>query len=553
MSLYRPEDPGINLYRPDRPTMHGSAAWASVKDLDEQRMLKVVSGKEMGPLIGCLGPETIGGHSIRYVYAPGEGHLLTVAPTRSGKGRGQIIPNLLWWPGSSVVLDLKGENYERTAGWREKNGHRVIRFEPFNQDSATWNPIEQVNYKCGNGKDDPQRQENARYLANLMITPNPNAKDPYWDNAAKTLLQGLMLFVATAPLNTPIQIDDKGGHIKVQERTMAEVRRLLTQSPKGFNDTLLAMALSEETWVRETAATMTQMAGAKEQFSSVKTLLMEHTTVWAYKRIQNVTSSSSFDFGQLRDETPTTIYLVIPFEALAEYRNLLRVMIGSCMRELRMTWSASNDHRRPPVLMFLDEFPQLAYMQPIEEALLYIGSYGVKFWFFSQDMSQLQQHYEKTWRQFIANCGTRCFFGASDLETARIVSEMSGSATIRTHSYQSGFNQGYTSGSSTTNSHGGSSGSEPGGGSSSSSWSAGTGTSTSTSTGSSFSATVSWMGRPLFMPDEVLRMPFGMMVGLLKGMPAFLGELCLWDTDTQEDGFLERGRIAPPTSVKSNF
>ena len=553
MSLYKPSNPGTNLYQHQLPTTHGSAEWASVRDLEEQRMLKVVDGKEMGPLIGCLSPELVGGHSIQYVYAPGEGHLLTVAPTRSGKGRGQIIPNLLWWRGSCVVLDLKGENYERTAGWREKNGHRVIRFEPFNQDSATWNPIEQVNYKCGTGKDDPQRQENARYLANLMITPSPGAKDPYWDNAAKTLLQGLMLFVATAPLNTPVQIDGKGGNVTIHERTMAEVRRLLTEPPKGFNNTLLAMALSEETWVRETAATMVQMAGAQEQFSSVKSILMEHTTVWAYKRIQNVTASSSFDFGQLRGDTPTTIYIVIPFEALAEYRNLLRVMIGSCMRELRMTWSASNDHRRPPVLMFLDEFPQLAYMQPIEEALLYIGSYGVKFWFFSQDMSQLQQHYDKTRRQFIANCGPRCFFRVSDLETAKIVSEMSGTATIRNRSYQSGFNQGHSVGTSNSRTTGSSSSSGPGGASSSTSYSNTLGSNVTDSVGSSFSTTLAWMGRPLFMPDEVLRMPFGMMIGLLRGMPAFLGELCLWDTDTQEDGFLQRGRIAPPTSVKSNF
>jgi type IV secretion system protein VirD4 len=530
----------IDLYRPKMPGTFGSAEWVTMKDLRDNKMLAPVHGKNMGPIIGMLTPLEIGGREEQYVYASGEGHLLTSATTGSGKGRGQIITNLLWWPGSAMVLDLKGENYERTAGWRQSMGQRIIRFAPFENGSEKWNPIDAINDGCSDAPNDPRRQENARFIANLMITPNPHAKDPYWDNAAKTLLQGLMMFVATAPLNVPIYTSSaKTAFATVKARTMAEVRRLLTQD---LQKTLGAMSMSDEEWVRETAGTMNQMEAAREQSASLKTVLMEHTAVWSYRRIQNVTSETTFRFSELRAKGRyTTIYIVIPFEALSEYRNLLRVMTGWCMRELHTTWSKEADDERPPVLVFLDEFPQLGYMQPIEEALLYIRSYGVKFWFFIQDISMLQQHYEKTWRQFIANCAVRCFFGVGDLDTAKLVSEMSGASTVRNRSYQAGVNESEGVNEATTTGRGGNSGWGPGGGSGGNNWNENRTIGSNRSSGSSFNATLAYIGRPLFMPDEVLRMPFQQVVCLVRGMPAIRGWLRFWDKDTNKGGFAERG------------
>jgi type IV secretion system protein VirD4 len=214
------------------------------------------------------------------------------------------------------------------------------------------------------------------------------------------------------------------------------------------------------------------------------------------------------------------------------------------MREVRQTWSRLEDEKRPPVAFFLDEFPQLGYMQPIEDALAYIGSYGVKFWFFVQELSQLQKHYKDTWRSFIGNCGMRCFFGISDLDTAKMISEMSGSATVKNRSYQAGVNESDTVSDSTTT-----------GSSSSSGWSGWTSNSssgssssrtftTSRTTGSSFNATLAYIGRPLFMPDEVLRMPFGSMIALPRGMPAIRGQLRFWDEDIE--GLRPRAMIPPP-------
>lgn len=526
----------IDLFRPKMPTTFGSAEWMSLRALKEARMLEQAADKNAGPFVGMLTPLEIGGMKSYLAYANGEGHLLTLAPTRAGKGRGQIIPNLIAWPGSALVLDIKGENYEFTAGFRHAMGHRAIRFSPFEAGGLRWNPIDRIGWRASTAANDPIRQENARLIANLMLVPNPHAKDPYWDNAAKTLLQGLLLYVSTRALHPDF----------LRERSMAEVRRLMTQAPEEFETTLHDMASSPEDWVRESANTMLRMSGSHQQMAGVLTTLLEHTSVWSFARVKDATAHSEFTFSDLREGPPTTIYLIIPPEALTEYRSVLRVMIGWAMYELRQNYLEARDGGRPPVLFVLDEFPQLGAMKPIEDALLYIASYGVKFWFFVQDLSQLQQHYEKTWRQFFANCGTRCFFGVSDLETAKLVSEMTGQATVRNRSYNVGASVTHTvseqTGSSSNTGYG------PGGAS------GGSGTSNSRGTsdayGSNSGLTTAFVGRALMTPDEVLRMPHGRVIVLSKFLPAMRAQLPLiHDPKVREIFFAHFKKIDAPRAA----
>jgi type IV secretion system protein VirD4 len=511
------------------PTTFGTADWATPLDYRAAGRFSPGKGRKMGPIIGCLTPAEIGGREILNVYAPGEGHLNSIARPAAGKSRGQAILNMLWWPGSAIVLDIKDEIFERTAGWRRSAGQRILRWAPYKLGSARWNPIFALNDGCGDAPNEPRRQENTRYLADLMITPNPHAKDPYWDNAAKSLLRTLMLFVATAPLDGP-----------VKERTMAQVYRLLAeQDPVHFKNTLATMARSPEEWVRQGACTMLHMESAREQSASVKTVLLEHLSTWSLKRIQDVTSESDFTFRELRDETPTTIYISTPPEEIANYRPLLRVMTGWAVRVLRESWSPVRDEGRPPCLALLDEFPQLHYMAAIEDSLLYIRSYGVKYWFFVQSLNDLKRHYPDTYRSFISSCQTS-FYGVADIETAKLVSEMSGTSTVRNRSYHTNTNESSTASDSHTS---GSNSSSGAGGWSSGSFSSRTLT-TSRTVGSSFGTTLGFVGRPLCMPDEVLRMPFGSLISFAPGMPPMRGQLRFWDEDPE---FNRRGMMTPPT------
>jgi len=519
----------IELLRTKLPTTFGSAAWATLMDLHRGGLLERAAGRRAGPIIGCVTPAEVGGRDIRYLFANGDTSLITIAPTGAGKSSGQAITNLLANLRSAYVLDFKNELWEQTAAWRAANGHDIIRFAPFHRNSAHWNPIDYINDGCGNAPNDMRRQENTRFLANLLLTPNPRTTEPYFDNAAKSFLETTMLFVATEPLNTGF----------VRERTMAEVYRLIArQEPLAFKETLSAMAKSHEEIVQQGACTMLHMEPAREQLASVKTVLIEHLKIWSYRRVQEVTARSDFSFKSFRrrgpDSRPMTFYYSTPFENLPEYRSLVRVMTGVCMSQLRESWSKEDDDL-PAIDMHLDEFPQLYRMEPIEDALLYMRSYGVRFWFFCQSVSDLQRHYPDTWRGFIANCGTKCFFGIQDNETAKLVSEMVGAATIRNYSYQAGSNESETM----TTGNSSSSGWGSGGYSSNS----GSFSSRSLTLGSSLNVTQAYVGRPLIMPDELLRQPFGSMVAIASNMPAIRAQLRFWYEDPE---LRRRGMISTP-------
>jgi type IV secretion system protein VirD4 len=320
---------------------------------------------------------------------------------------------------------------------------------------------------------------------------------------------------------------------------MAEVYRLIArQEPNEFKRTLMAMAHSDEDIVRQGACTMLHMEAAREQSASVKTVLIQHLKVWSFGRVQEATSKSDFSFKDLRirgeDGRPTTFYFSIPFESLPDYRPLVRVMTGVCMRQLRESWSPAEDDNQPPVMMYLDEFPQLHRMEPIEDALLYMRSYAVRFWFFCQSIYDLERHYPETWKGFIANC-TKCFFGVQDIDTAKIVSEMTGTATVRNYAYNAGANE------SVTDTGGSSSGTSSGHGGSTSSY--GSFASRSITFGTSVGRTQSYVGRPLLMPDEVLRMPYGSLIAILNNMPPIRGQLRFWHEDPE---LRRRGMISPP-------
>jgi type IV secretion system protein VirD4 len=126
----------------------------------------------------------------------GEGHVLTVAPTRSGKGVSCVIPNLLDHPGSVLVTDPKGENYAVTARWRRENGHEVHALDPFELvgGGAGYNPVDLVDVSGPDAADD------ARMLADMLVLPEGKEGDQaFWNEEARGVLTGLILHVAASP------------------------------------------------------------------------------------------------------------------------------------------------------------------------------------------------------------------------------------------------------------------------------------------------------------------------------------------------------------------
>ncbi|WP_054785461.1 type IV secretory system conjugative DNA transfer family protein [Pseudovibrio denitrificans] len=118
-------------------SLHGSARFA---EPDEIKKMGLLRGK--GVVVGGLEDKLKGTTMLRH---DGPEHVLAFAPTRSGKGVGVVIPTLLTWPGSTIVLDIKGENYAKTSGWRASQGQNVFYFEPSAEEgSARYNPLQEI-------------------------------------------------------------------------------------------------------------------------------------------------------------------------------------------------------------------------------------------------------------------------------------------------------------------------------------------------------------------------------------------------------------------------
>jgi type IV secretion system protein VirD4 len=385
---YKLQMKALGKLKKKKDLSHGSADFAYARDLK-----KLGVKRKDGFILGKF--------EEKFVRFKQPGHLITFAPTRSGKGVGHVIPNLLDHPGSVVVNDIKGENYAVTGRYRREFS-KVVTFAPFDDNSSCYNPLDFIRVGTTDEIDD------AALIADMIIVED-NSNDPFWSREAKNVITGLILYVAN---ESPPAL-----------RNLGEVRYLIMQSKKDFEFTIRDMYKSKNPFVKKVAASV----GATEPkvLASVLSTAKSQTAVWDSPRLTAITSRSDFQLEDLKKE-PLSLYIIIPPEYLDVYKPIIRLMVGlSTTAMTRIKKVPPN-----PVLFLIDEFPALGHMKPIESGVGYLAGYGVALWMFIQDLNQIKDIYQR-WGTFISNCSVRVAFGTNDVETAKVLSEMLGTTTIR--------------------------------------------------------------------------------------------------------------------------
>lgn len=345
------------------------------------------------------------GRLIRYT---GEAHLLTIAPTRSGKGVGAVIPNLLTYEGSVLCIDPKGENVRVTARERRRLGPVYV-LDPFGvsgEPSAGYNPLGFIDPMSPDGAED------AATLADALVAdPAGQVAEAHWNEEAKALLSGLILHVAsTEPL---------------QRRTLARLREQLTLPPKEFADLLGAMSRSTAADGLIARAANRQLGKSDREAAGVLSGAQRHTHFLDSSRIARTTATSDFEFATLKAR-PATLYLVLPPDRLDTYSRWLRLMVTQAISAL------SRSARRPtaPVLLLLDEFAALGRLEAVERAMGLMAGYGLQLWPILQDIHQLRSVYGARAGTFLSNAGCLQIFNVNDIETAEWVSRLLGETTV---------------------------------------------------------------------------------------------------------------------------
>lgn len=464
------------------PTTFGSSRWADLNDVIKHRLTD-----EGGLMLGEFVTE---GGAVPLSYT-GDRHLLTVSPTRSGKGSTALVPNLLTYEGSMLVIDPKGENAMMTAQRRREMGQNVYVVDPWmitasaGLEPSRFNPLDWL--EIG----DMDMTENAMLLADALIVPSQN-HDSFWDEEAKALLQGLILYIAT----------DKN---EASNRSLARLRDLLMLDQKEMNKLFKLMEQSPHHIVASTGARSLQKD--EKLLSSVISTAQSHTHFLDSARIRESLSASDFRFEDLKKEA-MTIYLVLPADRLQTFSRWLRLLVQQAI-----TVNARNIEIQPakPIIFMLDEMGALGHLTMLEQAFSLMAGYGFQLWGVVTDLSLLKKHYGDGWQTFIANAGVLQYFGSRDAESSEAFSIMCGTTTV--WNFSSAVARSFSSSSGSNNS--------------------------SSSTSEGETDTTSATQRRLAYADELSRMGEDRQLLLIGNTPPILGHRYPWFRD---DALKDLGR-----------
>jgi type IV secretion system protein VirD4 len=368
------------------------------------------------------------------VCATPEHHTLIVARTRTGKGTRVIVPTLLRYGGSALVIDPKGENAAVTATARQAAlGQTIHIVNPWNELAdtfarrgfarATYNPLDILD------KDDPNVVAVAQTLA-AAICPTPtDGKDRFWYGSASNILTAVLLWLT-----------DQVGAGAGESRTLARAREIISLSRRDFIDkylTKMAVSKAFDGAIREMAAPLVDLA--EETYSGIMANLAETSRFLSDPQVKAATATSSFKMEDLVGGN-TTVYVVIPPDRIDTQKTWLRLVIAAATHSVKRPKTVRRSGRR--CLFLIDEFPALGRVEDLPRDIATISGFGVDFALIVQGLDQLKDHYGEARGTILSNCAYQWFCNINDLDSAKYLSESLGKRTVGTTSESDSFSPG---------------------------------------------------------------------------------------------------------------
>ncbi len=395
------------------------------------------------------------GRSIENNSAPigylDDRHICLVSGTRGGKGASVIVNNLCLYKGSVVVVDPKGENATVTAARRGEGsehckgmGQKVYVLDPFQttrnceQYQCSFNPLKELN------PNDEDVIDKAADIADAIIVTGKKS-NPFWDEQARDMLQGLILHVLTSPVY-------KG------ERNLVTVRKLISSGNKKLYQemideghkpehlpspqTILWQSLQENEAfggiIAEIGDTFFELKeNANETFQGVLSSLTQNTSFINSPKMRKSLLKSDFKLSELKkNPNGVSLYLSLPQSKMKKNFRWLRMVISLITTEMETVKEKPATGKR--ILMILDEFAGLKRMKVIEDAVAQIAGFGVTLFFVVQSLEQLKATYENKWENFLGNAGLKIFFSIEDHFTREYISKFVGDTEIIVESSSEG-------------------------------------------------------------------------------------------------------------------
>jgi type IV secretion system protein VirD4 len=394
-----------------RRALHGDARFATAAEVERAGLTGNAANTTPSILVGRYGK--------RFLALPGQLSVMLSAPTRSGKGVGVVIPNLLNWPDSVVVLDIKGENFDVTAGYRAAHGQAVYAFSPFDEGARShrWNPLSTV-------RTSPLHRVGDLLSIGQVFFPNDGgstSSEAFFNDQARNLFLGIGLYLLETPeLSRTIgemlrQSSGKGQPLK-DHFTAAVKQRAEDGKP-----------LSEEC----VDALQRLLSNSENTLSSIVSTFNAPLVIFADAVVDAATSADDFRLEDVRRRR-MSIYVLIPPNRLANARPLLNLFFSQLVSLNTRTLPSQDKALSVQCLLVNDEFAAMGRVGIISSAAAFLAGYNLRLLTVVQAMSQLDAVYgEKEARTFATNHGLQILYAPREQRDADEYSAMLGHFTER--------------------------------------------------------------------------------------------------------------------------
>nr|WP_283254781.1 type IV secretory system conjugative DNA transfer family protein [Luteimonas galliterrae] len=403
---------GVLTLRPREKSLHGEARFAGRGDLAKRGLLKPSPD---GIVVGKVGNTLI--------RLPGQQFAILAAPTRSGKGVGIVVPNLLEYQDSVVVLDIKQENFDLTSGWRESQGQKIYLFNPYAEDRRThrWNPM---SYVSG----DPAFRISSLQAIAAILYPDGSSQDKFWVSQARNAFLAFALY-----LYENYDEQRKRGYLPevLAFPTLGQVFRLT--AGKGEDLKTYLTQLSDRPFLSKEAkaAFAGLLSQEKETFASIMGTVREPLNPWLNPVLDAATSHNDFWLTDVRKQK-MTIYVGIQPHKLAECRTLINLFFSQLINVNVQTLPQNDKRLKHQCLLLMDEFTAIGKLEIFASAISFMAGYNLRAMPIIQSMSQLESVYGKdVARTLVTNHALQIVFAPREQQDANEYSEMLGYTTVR--------------------------------------------------------------------------------------------------------------------------
>jgi type IV secretion system protein VirD4 len=408
------------------------ALWVAPETLAAHKDWAFETGKIF---LGTTGEAAIGTRDNR--------HLLTIAGSRAGKGTSAILPNLLLYPGSVLVIDPKGENARESA---ERRGlgrtvpsggmnHDVFVIDPF--DVSKVDEIYRAGFNPLDGLDPTSDDfiDECDAIADALVVSESKGENAHFYDAARLVLRGYIAWVVAHPditrksLNEvrrlifvpriPAAGDDEDGALNIPDVT----------DPKLTFDQLNALMIIDQDFAHGIpfeAASMLASMGDREFGSVMSTIRNQIGFISSPPMARLLEGGTRTPDLMAWKQGGQSVYLCLPAGRLHRHFRFFRLFINRLMNAIEADVTVPET----PALMILDEMHVLGHMKSLETAAGLIAGFGVRIWSFFQDLAQLKSIYGDRWETFLGNAAIFQTFGLNDLSSLKYVSERLGQSAM---------------------------------------------------------------------------------------------------------------------------